>query len=114
MLTRLACLWNISTNESQALSLLDTEIGNREILMSVAPIRLVSIGDCMAVCLLQNRESSWDIDCILDPNVAAVDEYAEDFRAAVAEVSIQQGLSSKWLNRGLKPLFTGLSEWTCF
>lgn len=70
--------------------------------MSVAPIRLMSVGGSMAVCLLKNRESSWDIDCMLDPNVAAVEEFADDFKAAVQRVSDIAEFEEGWLNRDLE------------
>lgn len=84
------------------LASLDQEIGKSELLLSVAPVRLVSVGGSLAVCLLRNRDSSWDIDCILDPNIAAVEEFAEDFQAAVQAVSDRGGFEESWLNRGLE------------
>ncbi|KAI5861529.1 hypothetical protein GGS23DRAFT_606122 [Durotheca rogersii] len=86
----------------RALSLLDAEISNSELLMSVAPIRLISIGGSLAVCLLRNRESSYDIDCVLDPNLAAVKEYADEFKAAVSKVARSGGFGQDWLNRQLE------------
>ncbi|AEO53070.1 hypothetical protein MYCTH_2293935 [Thermothelomyces thermophilus ATCC 42464] len=40
----------------------------------VAPIRLISIGGALAVRVCHNREASYDIDCMLDPNIAASSE----------------------------------------
>lgn len=82
----------------KALALLDDEIGTREVLLSVTPIRLISIGGYLSVCLLRNREASYDIDCVLDPNLAAADDYVSELRAAISSVALKEGLGKKWLN----------------
>jgi len=85
-----------------ALALLDEQIGESDLLMSVAPIRLISIGGSLAVCVLGNRESSYDIDCVLDPNIAAAAEYADEFKRAVEKVATKGDLANLWLNRQLE------------
>jgi hypothetical protein len=77
---------------------LDDEIGTREVLLGVAPIRLISIGGYLSVCLLGNREASYDIDCVLDPNLAAADDYVSELRAAISSVALEEGLDEQWLN----------------
>ena len=84
------------------MSLLDANIAESELLMSVAPIRLISVGGSLAVCLLGNRESSYDIDCILEPNLAAVQDYADEFKKVARSVARKSGLSEFWLNRQLE------------
>jgi hypothetical protein len=81
-----------------ALTLLDEEISKNELLMSVAPLRLISVGGALAVRLCRNRDSTWDIDCLLDPNVAAADDYTEEFQAAVTNVASTHGFGQDWLN----------------
>ena len=85
-----------------ALALLDEEIGKSELLMSVAPIRLVSAGGLLAVRLCYNREFTWDIDCLLDPSVAALDEYREEFAAVARAVSRSGGYGRNWLNQQIQ------------
>lgn len=85
-----------------ALTLLDAEIAKSELLRSVTPIRLASIGGSLAVCLLRNRESTYDIDCILDPNLASAAEYADEFKQAVASVARNGRFAHNWLNRQLE------------
>ncbi|KAK7431572.1 hypothetical protein QQZ08_001790 [Neonectria magnoliae] len=82
-------------------ALLDTKIVENELLMSVASIRL-SIGGCLAVCLLDNRESSYDIDCVFDLNLAVVEDYADEFRATIAKVALNGGFGEQWLNRQIE------------
>ena len=82
-----------------ALSELDAAMGESELLDSVAPIRLVSVGGSLAVCLFKNRESSADVDCILDPNIAAAPDYVAAFSEAVQRTSRQMDLPDDWLNR---------------
>lgn len=67
--------------------------------MSIAPIRLISLGSSLAVKLCQNRESTWDIDCLLDPNVAVAPDYVEELKAAIARVAAEEGYSKTWLNQ---------------
>lgn len=70
-----------------------------EILMSVASIRLLSVGECLAVRLCFNRTASYDIDCMLDPNVAAVQDYLQEFEQGVLATATEGGLSDDWLNQ---------------
>jgi hypothetical protein len=81
------------------LALLDAEIGENELLMSVAPLRLISVGGSLAVRVCRNREASYDIDCMLDPNVARAAEYLAEFRAAVSRVANKGGYPADWLNQ---------------
>lgn len=86
--------------------LLDERIEESEFLMSVAPIRLISAGGCLAVCVLGNRESSYDIDCVLDPNIAAAPEYVDEFKDAVERVASAEELSRDWMNRQMEAFIT--------
>ncbi|EPE06569.1 hypothetical protein F503_02697 [Ophiostoma piceae UAMH 11346] len=86
----------------RGLTYLDNEIGGNEYLMSIAPIRLISIGGSLAVCLLGNRTTSVDIDCILDPSIAAAPEYVHEFETTVWSAARESGLAEDWLNRELE------------
>ncbi|KAL1878037.1 hypothetical protein VTK73DRAFT_8261 [Phialemonium thermophilum] len=81
----------------KALKLLDSEIAKSELLMSVAPIRLITIGGSLAVRLCLNRRSTRDIDCMLDPNVAAAEDYADEFWAAATRTCEKGGFPRGWL-----------------
>lgn len=69
--------------------------------MSVAPIRLISVGGSLAVLLCGNRNSSTDIDCILDPQVAENDDYAAEWSKVVADAAEVVQLYDGWLNQQL-------------
>ncbi|PMB68139.1 hypothetical protein BM221_006316 [Beauveria bassiana] len=86
---------------SKGLDALDEEIGKSELLMSVAPIRLITVGGSLAVLLCGNRTSSTDIDCILDPQVAEDSDYAEEWIKVVATAADAVHLDDDWLNSQL-------------
>jgi hypothetical protein len=67
--------------------------------MSVAPLRLISVGGSLAVRVCHNREASYDIDCILDPNIAAATDYLVELQRAISAVAEQGGYIEDWLNR---------------
>ncbi|KAM4056530.1 hypothetical protein HRG_003401 [Hirsutella rhossiliensis] len=83
----------------RALTLLDAEIAKSELLMSVAPLRLITVGGSLAVRVCFNRDASYDIDCLLDPNVAAAADYSEEFSAAISTVADNGGYALDWLNQ---------------
>lgn len=85
----------------QGLHALNEEISKSELLMSVAPIRLISVGGSMAVLLCGNRDSSTDIDCILDPQVDENEEYVAEWNNAVVNTAKAALLHSDWLNQQL-------------
>jgi hypothetical protein len=77
-------------------------VGESELLMSVAPIRLMSVGGFVSVKLLQNRNSTIDVDCLIDPNVEAAPEYTSAFWGAVRRVASSYNLEKDWLNDELR------------
>ncbi|KAK2595120.1 hypothetical protein QQS21_007146 [Conoideocrella luteorostrata] len=83
----------------KALALLDVKIASNDLLMSVAPIRLITVGGCLAVRLCHSREASYDIDCLLDPHVTAVQDYSAEFEQVVREVAREGGFYRDWLNQ---------------
>ncbi|ATY65099.1 hypothetical protein CCM_05027 [Cordyceps militaris CM01] len=85
----------------KGLDALNEEIGKSELLMSVAPIRLISVGGSLAVLLCGNRNSSTDIDCILDPQVAENEEYAAEWTKVVADTAVAVNFYQGWLNQQL-------------
>ncbi|GAB0137069.1 hypothetical protein EsDP_00005352 [Epichloe bromicola] len=92
------CLRYVST----ALTMLDAKIASNDLLMSVAPLRLVTVGGCLAVRLCHNREASYDIDCLLDPHVTAVEDYSAEFELVIQDVAHEGGFYKDWLNQQVK------------
>lgn len=98
---RLSRRWR-SVNWDIALAALDAQIGKSELLMSVAPIRLMSVGGFVSVKLFQNRNSTIDVDCLMDPNFDAVQEYRSEFWKAVRQVGVTLHHETDWLNDELR------------
>ena len=73
-------------------------MGQSELIAAIAPLRLVAIGGFLAVSLFRNRDSSVDIDCLIDPNVTAVEEYKVEVRNAIRDVAYENDLPPDWLN----------------
>lgn len=86
---------------NQGLRTLNEEIGKSELLMSVAPIRLISVGGSLAVLLCRNRDSSTDIDCILDPQLAEDDDYAAEWNKVIKDAGDLVDFDDEWLNHQL-------------
>ncbi|KAG5928607.1 hypothetical protein E4U42_000321 [Claviceps africana] len=82
----------------QALTMLDSKIASNDLLMSVAPLRLVTVGGCLAVRLCHNRETSYDIDCFFDPHVASIDHFAAEFETMIHQVACEGGYYKDWLS----------------
>ncbi|KHN95250.1 uncharacterized protein MAM_06961 [Metarhizium album ARSEF 1941] len=84
------------------LSELDVAFEAAELLMSVTPIRFVTIGGMLAVSLFQNRMVTKDIDFLLDPNIDAVVEYRDEVLRVIQGVARMRGFNSDWMNDELK------------
>ncbi len=98
-------IWKVDgvpANQIIALAALDVQIGKSELLMSVAPIRLMSVGGFVSVKLFQNRNSTIDVDCLMDPNFDAVYEYRCEFWRAVRQVAVSLNHETDWLNDELR------------
>lgn len=74
--------------------------------MSVAPLRFLSLGGMLAVKVFQNRESTRDIDVLIDPNVDAVSEYRQEIFRVFSVVAERGRYDEHWCNDELR-LFIG-------
>lgn len=92
----------LMTKRSAAFHRLDKEIGKSEILMSVAPLRCITIGGSLAVMLCGNRKSTLDVDILLDPNVRHAEDYWSEFRAAIERTAASIGIEKKWMNEDVR------------
>ncbi|KAG5992922.1 hypothetical protein E4U43_003620 [Claviceps pusilla] len=82
----------------RALTMLDSKIASNDLLMSVAPLRLVTVGGCLAVRLCHNREASYDIDCLFDPHVTSLEQYSAEFELMIHQVACEGGYYKDWLS----------------
>lgn len=85
-----------------ALTLLDEELGRSELISAVAPLRLISVGGFLAVKFFHNRETTTDIDVLIDPNVDADRDYRATVLEAINAVSKAHGFAEDWLNDQLR------------
>ncbi|KAA8894746.1 hypothetical protein FN846DRAFT_999075 [Sphaerosporella brunnea] len=81
-----------------ALQLLDEEIGNSRNLCKVAPIILLAVGGFVAVTYFGNRDSSHDLDYILDPSLPNVAKMSEKLEKAILVVAKKANYHDKWAN----------------
>lgn len=81
---------------------MDVEFGKSDLLTAIAPIRLISIGGFLAVKLFKNRDSTVDIDVLIDPNVDAVPEYRDEVWRSIRRVSKTHGFVHDWVNDQLR------------
>ncbi|KAI0484596.1 hypothetical protein GGR56DRAFT_32938 [Xylariaceae sp. FL0804] len=70
--------------------------------MSVAPLRCITLGGSLAVMLCGNRQSTLDVDIILDPNVRQVRDYWEEFAAAIRRTADSAGADKQWMNEDVR------------
>jgi len=91
---------------SIALMELDTELGKLRLSASIIPIRLISIGGYTAVKYLGNRESTFDIDYILDPALEKMNQIKQAIKAAISAVAEARDCQHTWMNDDCR-VFTG-------
>ncbi|CAI6082994.1 unnamed protein product [Clonostachys chloroleuca] len=101
-------------HKSTALSQLDDAIEASELLMSVVPIRFITIGGMLAVSLFGNRSTTKDIDFLLDPSVDAVNEYHAEINKVIRGVARMSGFSNNWMNDELRIFIGGAKRLNLF
>ncbi|RWA09837.1 hypothetical protein EKO27_g5265 [Xylaria grammica] len=82
----------------RALDLLSHAIKKSDILMAVAPIRYISFGGAVSVKVFQSRESTEDIDILLDPSVESVTIYKDEIRRAISAAATKGNYESDWFS----------------
>lgn len=81
-----------------ALGYLDAELEKSKNIRNVRPIVLVAVGGYVSVKILNNRDSTGDIDYILDPRTQNEAKVNEKLRRAVREVASRRGYHAEWIN----------------
>ncbi|KAF7912673.1 uncharacterized protein EAF01_001694 [Botrytis porri] len=84
---------------------LDKEMGHDEFLVGFAPIEIITAGGFLAVCYLKNRESTGDLDYIIDPEWATDADIQVPLEKAVLAVAEKCGFNNDWMNQEMG-LFT--------
>lgn len=90
-----------------ALLALDEAIGKSKNLRKMAPVRLITAGGFVAVSLFGNRDSTEDVDYILDPWIKNPTKAEEKLRIAVQDVTKQLKMETHWINDSMAVFAVG-------
>ncbi|RAH67334.1 uncharacterized protein BO66DRAFT_413705 [Aspergillus aculeatinus CBS 121060] len=99
---------------SQGLTARDREVGSDEFIVALAPIRLIAAGGFLAVTYLRSRESTGDIDYLIDPEFAGDQHIQVPLQKAIRSVAHQKGFTNKWINEDMAIFVTKKARQTLF
>ncbi|KAL4802754.1 hypothetical protein BDV18DRAFT_60841 [Aspergillus unguis] len=85
----------------QALQALDEELGKFDFIVAFAPIKLITAGGFLAVNYLKNRETTKDLNYLLDPEWATDEDIKGPLEQAILRVSERLQLSEQWANEDM-------------
>ena len=80
------------------LTALDAKLGQSKQVRKVAPIKLVSTGGFVAVTYFGNRETTHDIDCMIDPQLSNPKKINPRLHEAIDSVSEDFDFIHDWMN----------------
>ncbi|KAJ5416493.1 uncharacterized protein N7487_000043 [Penicillium crustosum] len=89
-------------------------MGRDDWLIAFAPIRLISAGGFLAVSYLKNRESTGDVDYLIDPEFAEDKEIQTAFHEAVISVADKLHFTNDWINEAMGIFVTKKTRQTLF
>ncbi|GAD96275.1 hypothetical protein PVAR5_4925 [Paecilomyces variotii No. 5] len=81
-----------------SLAVLDREIGLNEFIVAFAPIRVMAAGGFLAVSYLKNRESTGDIDYMVEPEFAGDQHIQTPLKTAIQAVARRLNYNKDWAN----------------
>lgn len=93
-------------NSLLGLALLDAKLGGNPVIAAFPPMRLVVAGGFFAVAHLKNRQSTQDLDYLLDPELATNEDVRGTIRSAVKEVAEELGYTRDWANEDIAVFVT--------
>jgi len=93
---------------------LDEEMGKNPWITAFAPIRLISAGGFLAVSYLKNRDSTGDVDYLIDPEFAADKEVQTAFQETISAVAEKLEFPDDWINEAMAIFVTGKARRTLF
>lgn len=100
--------------KEKGLLALDSAMGRDDWLIAFAPIRLISAGGFLAVSYLKNRESTGDVDYLIDPEFADDKEIQNAFHEAVMSVAEKLHFPTDWINEAVAIFVTKKTRQTLF
>lgn len=83
-------------------------------LIAFAPIRIISAGGFLAVTYLQNRESTGDVDYLIEPSLAGDKEVQGALHEAVRSVARKLEFNKDWFNEAMAIFVTQKTRQTLF
>ncbi|KAI1989907.1 hypothetical protein LOZ53_003473 [Ophidiomyces ophidiicola] len=81
-----------------ALVCLDEKIGKSKNLRKAAPIKFIVVGGFVAVTYFQNRDTTEDLDYMLDPSLENLGKVKEKLSRAIKTVAKRKGYDDDWVN----------------
>ncbi|KAJ5218606.1 uncharacterized protein N7498_000705 [Penicillium cinerascens] len=82
----------------RGLEVLDEEMGKDDWLIAFAPITLISTGGFLATNYFHNRDSTSDLDYLLEPQWASDNDVKRPLQKAMVRTANQLGFTEDWVN----------------
>lgn len=82
----------------KGLELLDTKLAAVPVVVAFAPIKVIAAGGFFAVAHLKNRQTTKDLDYLLEPDWAGDDDIKRSLRKAIVQVADELGYPQNWAN----------------
>ncbi|KAL3476821.1 hypothetical protein BJX99DRAFT_246650 [Aspergillus californicus] len=90
----------------KALQALDEELGKFDFIVAFAPIKLITAGGFLAVNYFKNRETTKDLNYLLDPEWATDEDIKKPLEQAISRVSKRLQISEQWANEDMASYVT--------
>ncbi|KAL4797426.1 hypothetical protein BDV19DRAFT_45306 [Aspergillus venezuelensis] len=90
----------------EALQALDEELGRFDFIVAFAPIKLITAGGFLAVNYLRNRDTTKDLNYLLDPEWATDEDIKGPIEQAILRVSQRLGIRENWANENMSSYVT--------
>ncbi|KAL4884389.1 hypothetical protein BJY04DRAFT_215359 [Aspergillus karnatakaensis] len=85
----------------RALQALDEELGKFDFIVAFAPIKLITAGGFLAVNYLKNRDTTKDLNYLLDPEWATDEDIKKPLEQAISRVAKSLQISEQWANEDM-------------
>ncbi|KAJ5647041.1 hypothetical protein N7490_003413 [Penicillium lividum] len=89
------------------LKALDAEMGRDERLIAFGPIRVITTGGFLAVSFFQNRDSTKDVDYLIDSEYEREKKIRQALDTAILKISDQLSYNRKWMNNDMAIFVSG-------
>lgn len=93
---------------------LDREMGSNAWLVAFAPIRILTAGGFLAVSYLKNRDSTGDLDYLMEPEYVGDEDIQRALDTAVRNVALRLRYHGEWMNDAMSIFVTKKSRQVLF